>query len=135
MATTPIRPYDPAFETRVVVEAQAGRSRAEIAVALGASLADFDAWAADHPAFAVALADADTAARAWWEAQPRLAFEKSKPFKAATWSKAMAQRYGRSSDRPRPQAKPATKAEPDVEYIYDIPDPGRLRRGRKGADR
>ncbi len=122
----PIRTYQPAFAERAVAEARAGLSRAEIAAALGASLADFEAWAATHAAFAAALADADTVARAWWDEQPRAALNSGKLFKATAWAKAMAQRYGRSADRP-PAAK-AARPPPRVAARVELPDNGRERR-------
>ncbi len=123
----PIRPYDQGFATTAVERAREGFSRAEIAAALGASLIDLDAWAAEHPGFAVALADADTLARAWWDSQPRLALEGGKPFRAAAWAKAMAQRYGRSADRPKSAPTPTP---PSTRTIFEIPDNGRERRRR-----
>ncbi|HEX3919008.1 MAG TPA: hypothetical protein VHW60_16850 [Caulobacteraceae bacterium] len=124
---TPIRSYDPDFAERVVAQGRSGLSRAEIASALCASLSDFEAWATQHPAFAAALADADTEARAWWEAQPRLAMQTGATFRAAAWAKVMAQRYGRSSDRPRQDTR-EQKARGKVTARLDIPDNGRRRR-------
>jgi ABC-type nitrate/sulfonate/bicarbonate transport system substrate-binding protein len=128
----PIRPYDPDIAERVVAQGRGGLSRAEIASALGVSLTDFEAWAAQHPAFAAALADADTEARAWWEAQPRIAFETGATFRGAAWAKVMAQRYGRSSDRPRQETR-EQKARGRVTARLDIPDNGRRRRPIRGS--
>jgi ABC-type nitrate/sulfonate/bicarbonate transport system substrate-binding protein len=129
----PIRPYPPSFAGRVVDLGRGGLSPAEIAVELGASLLDLEAWSAEHPAFAVALADADTAACAWWDAQPRLAWSARKSFKAAVWAKGYAQRFGRSSDRPLQKTKARPEPEPAVETVFEIPDNGRRRRRKPKA--
>lgn len=106
-----------------------GLFRDEIARELGASLADFEAWSSQHPAFAVALADADTATCAWWHRQAREAMSNSRPFRATLWAKVMAQHYGRAGHLPRkPADKPAAK--PVATVHYDIPDNGRRRRKR-----
>ena len=123
---SPIRPYDPDFAKEVALRSALGLSRAEIAAQLGVSLIDFDAWAAEHPAFARALADADTQARAWWDAQPRQALASGKLFKGATWAKAYAQRFGRSSDRP--QTAKAAGQPRTVTARVELPDNGRERR-------
>ena len=124
------RPYDPSFAERVVGLASGGLFRDEIARELGASLADFDAWSSQFPAFAVALADADTATSAWWDRQAREGMANNKPFRATLWAKVMAQHYGRAGHLPRkPADKPA--ARPIVRARYEIPDNGRRRRKRK----
>ncbi|HEY1427675.1 MAG TPA: hypothetical protein VGF50_13475 [Caulobacteraceae bacterium] len=117
------RPYDPSFIQRLRPFAAQGMSRFEIGEQLGLSTADFDVWAAAHPPFAIALADADTIARAWWDAQPRKALTSREPFRAAAWAKAMQQRYGRTGHR-----KVEPKAPPRVEAIFDLPESGRRRR-------
>jgi hypothetical protein len=126
----PPRPYDPVFAERVVDLARDGLFRAEIAIELGASVLDFETWAASHRDFAVALADADTASQAWWDRQAREAMASVKPFRATLWAKVMAQHYGRQGDLPRKSVdKPA--ARPVVRARYDIPDNGKERRPRK----
>ena len=123
------RSYDPSFETRVVELANEGLFRDEIARELGVSVADIEAWSSQHPDFAVALADADTATAAWWNRQAREAMAHNRPFRAALWAKVMAQHYGRPGHLPR---KPADKpARPAVTAEFDIPDNGRRRRRRK----
>ena len=127
------RTYDPAFAERVVSLAREGLFRAEIAVELGASLADFDAWATLHPDFAVALEDADTAAEAWWNRQAREATTNGKAsFRTMLWSKVMAQQYGRSGHSPPRNAAAKPDAKPIVLARYEIPDNGKERRPRKG---
>jgi hypothetical protein len=125
------RPYDPTFSERVVSLAAAeGLRLPEIADALGANLRDFEAWAVSHPAFATALADAETKADAWWLAQPRLAMHSDKPFRIAIWAKAMAQRYGRSAHSSRSIDKEPAK--PVVRVRYEIPDNGKERQPGSG---
>jgi hypothetical protein len=124
------RPFDPSIANRIVELAGNGLFRDEIAVELGASLADFEAWSSQHADFAAALADADTATSAWWNRQPREAMLQNKPFRATIWAKVMAQHYGRAGHLPR---KPADKpvARPVVRARYDLPDNGRRRRKPK----
>jgi hypothetical protein len=125
-----MRSYDPSFAERLVELAGGGLFRNEIAQELGVSLADFDAWSSQHPDFAAALADADTATGAWWNRQPREAMSHNRPFRATIWAKVMAQHYGRSGHLPRkPADKPAAK--PVVRARYDLPDNGRRRRRPK----
>jgi hypothetical protein len=127
------RDYDPAFPERVVQMAgELGLGRAEIAQALGVNLEDFGAWASAYPAFATALADADTQAEAWWLAQPRLAMHSDRPFRIAVWAKAVAHRYGRSAHSVRPIEKQPVK--PAIRVRYEIPDNGKERPagGRRG---
>ncbi|HZZ89947.1 MAG TPA: hypothetical protein VFE13_16590 [Caulobacteraceae bacterium] len=124
------RPYDPAFAERLVELASDGLFRAEIATELGASLDDFATWATLHPEFAIALADADRATRAWWDRQAREAMSSGKSFRSALWAKVMAQNYGRAGHLPRgstdrPVAKPVVLAR------YEIPDNGKERRPRR----
>jgi hypothetical protein len=119
------RAYDPDLAARIVALAADGLSRAETAVALGASLADFDAWSQQHEAFAAALADADTAAQAWWQRQAHEAMASGKTFRINLWAKVMAQRYGRPGHTPRAPnpGKPAP-----VRARYELPDNGTSRR-------
>ena len=124
------RPYDPTFCERIVSLAAAqGLDRAEIASTLEVSLRDFDAWAETNDAFAVALADADTRADAWWHAQRRLALQSDKPHTANAWTKALAQRLGRSAHSSRRVEKAPARSR--VRVRYDIPDNGKERRPAK----
>lgn len=126
------RPYDPAFAVRVVELARGGLLPPEIAVELAASLADFSAWEAAHPAFAVALADAQTAAWAWWNTQARDAISTNKVFRSTLWAKVMAQNFGRSANLPSKRTDKAA-ARPVVLARVNIPDNGRKRRNRPNA--
>ncbi len=129
-----IRPYDPSFAERVVALASDGLFRNEIAREPGASLADFEAWSSQHPDFAGALADADTATGAWWNRQPREAMAHNRPFRATIWAKVMAQHYGRAG---HPSRKPADKpaAKPVVRARYELPDNGRRRKPKAQPER
>ena len=123
------RRYDPSFAERVVsIAATTGNGRAQIAVALGVNLEDFAAWDAAEPAFATALADAETQALAWWEAQPQIAMHSNTPFRATAWAKGMAQRYGRPTHSSRRIEKEA--AQPVIRARVNIPDNRRRRRER-----
>jgi len=122
------RPYDPGLADRVVELARRGLTHAQIAVEIGASLADFDAWSAQHDEFAVALADADTAACAFWDDEASAALKTGKPFRANLWAKFMALRFGRQGHPPRRIEKIA--APPVVLARVNIPDNGRKRRVR-----
>ena len=124
------RQYNPAIDERLLALAAEGLSRAEIAVDLGVSLADFDAWAANEPGFAAMLADADTRSKGWWEHQAFEAMGGGKPIRISLWARVMAQRYGRAGHSPR--QKPDTAKPPAVLARYEIPDNGKERRGRRG---
>jgi hypothetical protein len=123
------RPYDPGCAARVVELAGGGLTHAQIAREIGASLADLDAWSGQHDAFAVALADADTAAIAHWDDEASAALKTGKPFRANLWAKFMALRFGRQGHPPRRTEKVAAK--PVVLARYEIPDNGRPRRTPK----
>ena len=126
-----LRTYDPSFAGRVVELAHGGLTHAQIAVEIGASLADFDAWSAQHAVFAAALADADTAACAFWDGEASDALKSGKPFRANLWAKFMALRFGRPGHPSRRTEKVAAK--PIVLARVNIPDNGRKRRVRPGA--
>jgi hypothetical protein len=128
--THPARPYDPAFAARVVELAGNGLFRAEIAIELGASLADFEVWSVGYLVFAVALADADTATCAWWDRHALEALTTNKPFRSSLWAKVMAQHFGRQGHLPRKAAE-KPEAKPIVRARYEIPDNGKERRPRK----
>jgi hypothetical protein len=124
------RSYKPAIDERLLALAAEGLSRAEIAVELGVSLADFDAWSAREPGFAALLADADTRSQAWWQRQAAAAMAGGKSIRVSLWAKVMAQRYGRPGHSPR--QKPEAATPPVVKARYEIPDNGKERRGRRG---
>jgi hypothetical protein len=126
------RPYDPSSAERVVELARGGLTDAQIAIKIGASLADLAAWSEQHAEFAVALADADTAAIGFWDDEASAALKTGKPFRANLWAKFMALRFGRPGHPPRRTEKIAAK--PVVLARVNIPDNGRKRRpGRGGA--
>ncbi|HVN01351.1 MAG TPA: hypothetical protein VMT68_14170 [Caulobacteraceae bacterium] len=125
------RPFDPSYAPRIVELAETqGLTRAELAKALGASERDFEAWAATRGDFAVALADADSLARAFWDTAASRALSTGEPFRIGIWAKLMAQRYGRSANRPREKADTAPKRR----VRFNIPDNGRERKpGRRAG--
>lgn len=61
--------YDPAFCDQVRSLGQKGKSKAQIAAALGVSRQTVDTWTALHPDFLDAVKDAHDASLAWWEDQ------------------------------------------------------------------
>ena len=115
--------YDPELADAVVTHGREGLGRAEIASELGVPLSTLTAWSADHPDFAAALERADSEARAWWDAQPRLALNEAKIFKAGAWRQAMIQRYGSGAPPKTHEPEPEKPAEPEVHFYY--PDNGR----------
>jgi hypothetical protein len=125
------RTYNPAIDERLLALAAEGLSRAEIAVALGVSLADFDAWSAGEPGFAAILADADTRSEAWWQRQAGEAMAGGQSIRISLWAKVVAQRYGRAGHSPR--QKPDAAKQPVVRARISIPDNGRTRRPKGGA--
>jgi hypothetical protein len=126
------RTYNPAIDERVLALAAEGLSRAEIAVELGVSLADFDAWSTGEPGFAAILADADTRSQAWWQRKAGEAMAGGKAIRVSLWAKVMAQRYGRAGHSPRQSPKsPERSVGPNVRI--NIPDNGRSRRRKAAA--
>src|SRR5512134_2193192 len=59
--------YDPAFCERVIELGEKGKSKAQIARALGCSRKSLYLWMTVHPEFAEAMKEAEFAALAWWE--------------------------------------------------------------------
>ena len=134
---TPAKSYDPALARAVLEFGREGLSRAEMAAQLGVPVAALEAWAAEHPAFAEALALADTEARAWWDGLPRRALLDPGGFRSTIWSRAMAQRYGRSGHRPRPAPEAAEAEETGAEAgepraRVELPRNGREVRAKPG---
>jgi len=125
------RSYNPAIDERLLALAAEGLSRAEIAVELGVSLADFDVWSDREPGFAALLADADSRSQAWWQRQAGEAMAGGKSIRVSLWAKVTAQRYGRAGHFPR--QKPAAAKPPVVRARINIPDNGRTRRPKGGA--
>jgi hypothetical protein len=90
----PWRPtkYDPAFCERVVEMGMEGKSKVEIAVALGVGRATIKVWEAKHDAFRAAMAYAKDCEQSWWEAQGRMNLG-AQHFQASMWSRSMAARF------------------------------------------
>jgi len=125
------RSYNPAIDERLLALSAEGLSRAEVAVELGVSLADFDAWSAGEPGFAAVLADADTRSQAWWQRKAGEAMAGGKSIRVSLWAKVVAQRYGRAGHSPR--QKPGAAKQPIVRARVNLPDNGRGRRRKSGA--
>ena len=125
------RSYNPAIDERLLALAAEGLSRAEIAVELGVSLADFDVWSDREPGFAALLADADSRSQAWWQRQAGEAMAGGKSIRVSLWAKVVAQRYGRAGHSPR--QRPDTAKPPAPRARINIPDNGRARRPRGGT--
>jgi len=125
------RSYNPAIDERLLALSAEGLSRAEVAVELGVSLADFDAWSDREPGFAALLADADTRSQAWWQRKAGEAMAGGKSIRVSLWAKVVAQRYGRAGHSPR--QKPGAAKQPIVRARVNLPDNGRGRRRKSGA--
>jgi transposase-like protein len=59
--------YDPSFCDRVIELGEEGKSKAQIARALGCSRKSLYLWMKVHPEFGEAMKEAEFAALAWWE--------------------------------------------------------------------
>ncbi len=59
--------YDPAFCEKVLDLGEQGKSKAQIAKAIGVTRPTLDSWAEKHPDFLYALKAAHDLALAWWE--------------------------------------------------------------------
>jgi hypothetical protein len=125
------RPYDPALCQRILDLATSGLERAQLAAALAVSERDFEAWAETHDTFAVALADAESRASAWFHEQHVKALQGNETSKANAWTKALAQRSGRSSNARR-KTEDQASAQPVIRARINIPDNGRKRRRGPG---
>ena len=68
--------YDVAYCDRVVELGRQGKSRAQIAAAIGVSRNTLDNWAEQHPEFLSAIKDAHDLALAWWEEAGQLGMQR-----------------------------------------------------------
>jgi hypothetical protein len=105
----------------VLAQGREGRSRVEIASALGMTRARLRALAEDDEALAEALALADEAAEAWWMSLPRALLMSGKGQAAAVWRAAVAYRFGTDG------AEGAPPADKSRGTVVIIPDNGRQR--------
>ncbi len=122
--------YSRELAERVRALAVEGLGRAEIAVALGLWPQEVSERQADDAQFAAAMAWAEQAARAWWEAAPREAMAAGGRFNAAGWLSAMRWRYGAGQDGAGQGGAVGTAGEPAAaqpKVRFYIPYNGRLR--------
>lgn len=85
--------YDQEYCKLVVTLGMEGRSRAEIASALGCSRQRLIDWSARHPEFRDALIRAKDEELAWWEAQARSGIHLGSDFNASLWAKCVSGRF------------------------------------------
>ncbi len=88
--------YDPAFCTTVVELGALGKSKAQMAAALGCDRASINRWCDEHEEFCIAIARARDLAMAWWEDQGQTGMWQSpegEKLNPQLWSRSMAARF------------------------------------------
>ena len=88
--------YDPAFCATVVELGALGKSKAQMAAALGCSRMSIDEWCKEHKEFSDAIARARDLAMAWWEDQGQMGMWQSpegEKLNPQLWSRSMAARF------------------------------------------
>jgi hypothetical protein len=88
--------YDPAYCVTVVELGALGKSKAQMAAALGCDRASIDRWCNEHEEFCSAIARARDLAMAWWEDQGQLGMWQSpegEKLNPQLWSRSMAARF------------------------------------------
>jgi hypothetical protein len=88
--------YKPAFCAKVVALGKRGKSKAQIAAALGVARQTLENWMNEHPAFLAAMEQSRDLALAWWEDQGQSGvWEKrgGRKLNASLWSRSMAARF------------------------------------------
>ena len=88
--------YDPAHCATVVELGALGKSKAQMAAALGCSRMSIDEWCTQHKEFSDAIARARDLAMAWWEDQGQLGMWQSpegEKLNPQLWSRSMAARF------------------------------------------
>lgn len=88
--------YDPSHCDKVVELGALGKSKAQMAAALGCSRMSIDEWCKEHPEFSDAIARARDLAMAWWEDQGQLGMWQSpegEKLNPQLWSRSMAARF------------------------------------------
>jgi hypothetical protein len=88
--------YRPEFCDTVVELGALGKSKAQIAAALGCSRMSIDEWCSVHPEFSDAIAHARDLALAWWEDQAHVGMWQSPEgakLNPQLWSRSMAARF------------------------------------------
>lgn len=88
--------YDPAHCDTVVELGALGKSKAQMAAALGCDRASIDRWGDEHEEFCSAIARARDLAMAWWEDQGQTGMWQSpegEKLNPQLWSRSMAARF------------------------------------------
>jgi len=88
--------YKPEFCDTVVELGALGKSKAQMAAALGCSRMSIDEWCNEHKEFSDAIARARDLAMAWWEDQGQLGMWQSpegEKLNPQLWSRSMAARF------------------------------------------
>jgi hypothetical protein len=88
--------YKRAFCAKVISLGKLGKSKAQMAAALGVTRKTMDSWVDDHPEFLSAMEQARDLALCWWENQGQSGvWEKrgGRKFNASLWSRSMAARF------------------------------------------
>ncbi len=120
--------YDPAYCERVIALGKEGKSRAEIASALGHARQTIANWEADHPEFLDAMTRAKDEELAWWEAKARKGIDLGSQFNATLWSKSMGGRFPNEPYRDRTEVSgPNGRSlmEGAQVTVYELPSNGR----------
>ena len=103
-----------------------GRSRREIASALGMALSELEALEDGREGFAAAMERAEDEARAWWEALPGEVLAAGRRFDMASWREAMCWRFGKESLEDADQEESGKgRYPPPGGPVYIIPCNGR----------
>jgi hypothetical protein len=126
------------LECRVLALGREGCGRAEIAEALGVSAAELRALEDGRPGFRAAMARAEGAARAWWEASARAALAAGVRSGLGGWRAAMQWRFGAAQAlEARAAAAAAAAAEEAARrerVRIELPDNGRDRSSLRYRD-
>jgi hypothetical protein len=85
--------YDPAYCERVIELGEQGKSKAQIARALGCSRKALYAWMKAHEEFAEAIEEAQFASMAWWEDQGQAGLKMGSKFNASLFAYQMKNRF------------------------------------------
>jgi helix-turn-helix resolvase-like protein len=85
--------YDPSFCDRVIELGEEGKSKAQIARALGCSRKSMYLWMKVHPEFAEAMEEAEFAAMGWFEDVGQVGLSMGNKFNASLYSYLMKNRF------------------------------------------
>ena len=92
--------YDPKFCDKVLELGAEGKSRAQIASALGVAKATIQNWEAAHPEFLAAMTHARDEAQAWWEGMGQAGLT-MQGFNASLWAKNVSCRFREDYSEPK----------------------------------